>query len=105
RPLSVKRSVPSDDHEPGLLDQAAELVLAVDANLVGSRLIGSAAILEALLLVHDAAETIEAPVEAERAAARQRPLLMLHERDAERIAVKGFDHAPAAGREHTPELA
>jgi len=103
--VSGQRSVPSDDHEPSFLDEAAELVLPVDAQLVGSRLIGSAAVLETLLLVHDAAETVEAPVEAQRAAARQRPLLMLHQRDAERIAVKRLDHEPAAGSEHAPELA
>jgi hypothetical protein len=96
--------VASDDREAGVLQHAAQLVRAVDAQLVGAGRTVSATVLQELRLVHHATRPIKPPFEPQRAAAGEQPFFVLAQACAELGSVQGLEHKATAGREHAAEL-
>ena len=95
----------ASDHAKPASSSIRELLLAVHAQLVFAGRTVRGVVLKALGLVHHAARAIEPPLKSQRAAGRQRPLLVLAQPGADLVAVQRLDHQPPARREHAPELA
>src|SRR5205823_2449221 len=103
--LSEEGAIPPRVHEAGVPEHRAQLVDAVDADVVRARGAPAGVVPQALGLVQDAARRIEAAVGPQRPTARQLSVLVNGEASVELLAVERLDDKPTAGDQNAAKFA